>query len=247
MGVGHRFTMALNSVRTFPRQPSIPFLETSHMSSPLLSVIALCASLNLALGGVVFLVKLPVYLDMVGTILCALLLAPTPGRAFLAAATAGVSSFFIGGVFNPYLPFFSLTVVAVAALTAFVTGRSEHALRTASPKSLRLAVRVLGFGVLTGLLAALISAPTVVYLFGGVTGSGSALLIAFFLKAGNQLMNAAILSGLTAEPVDKTLQLVLAVVLLRATPLSVINRIRGHEGTGRKVGSVEQKPKNSEV
>ncbi|MBL8421177.1 MAG: hypothetical protein JNK92_11140 [Dechloromonas sp.] len=196
------------------------------MATPTILIIALCAGLNLALGGIVFLVKLPLYLDMVGTILCALLLADNPKKAFLAASTAGVLSFTVGGVFNPYLPWFSLTVVAVAAVTAFITARSFDAVRTAAVGSAGLLLRILGFGVLTGLVAALISAPVVVYLFGGVTGSGTALLVAFFLKTGNQLLNAALLSGLTAEPVDKTMQLLLAVVLLRATPTSVIERLR---------------------
>lgn len=196
------------------------------MASPILLVIALCAALNLTLGSVAYLIKLPIYLDMVGTILCALLLAPAPNRAFIAAASAGVASFVIGGIFNPYLPWFSLTVIAVAAITAFLTGRSVEMFTTKSPRIGPFVIRIIGYGVITGLVAALISAPVVVYLFGGVTGSGSALLIAFFLRTGNQLFNAAILSGMAAEPVDKTLQLILAVVLLRATPVSIIARLR---------------------
>jgi len=67
-----------------------------------------------------------------------------------------------------------------------------------------------------------ISAPVVVYLFGGVTGSGSALIVAYFLKTGQQLMNAALLSGFTAEPIDKTLQVLIAALLYRATPKDFI-------------------------
>jgi energy-coupling factor transport system substrate-specific component len=207
-------------------------LEYCLMISPVILLIALCAALNLALGGVVYLLKLPIYLDMVGSILCALLLARTPVKAFLAAAVAGVISFVLGGVFNPFLPWFSLTVVAVAAITAFFTARSEPILRTGSIADIGLWTRLIGYGVLTGLVAAFMSAPIVVYFFGGVTGSGSALITAFFLKAGNQLMNAAILSGLTAEPVDKTIQLTLAVMLLRATPNNIVGRIR--EGAALK-------------
>jgi hypothetical protein len=62
----------------------------------------------------------------------------------------------------------------------------------------------------------------VAYLFGGITGSGSALIVAFFLKAGQQLLNAALLSGLAAEPVDKSLQVLLAALLYRATPETFI-------------------------
>lgn len=196
------------------------------MNRSLVVLIALCAALNLALGGIVYLIKLPVYLDMVGTMLCALLLAGNARRAFVAAGIAGVLSFVVGAVFNPFLPWFSLTVVAVAALTAFITARSATVLATAPVASVTFIGRVVGYGVMTGLVAAVVSAPVAVYLFGGVTGSGTALLIAFFLKAGNQLLNAALLSGLTAEPIDKTLQLLLAVMLYRATPRSMVDRLK---------------------
>lgn len=194
-------------------------------------IIALCAALNMALGSVVYLTKAPLYVDMVGTILCCLLLADQRGMAFLVAATAGVIAFMLGGVLvNPFLPWFSGTVVAVAGFTAAITSRYASTLR--SGLGGRFWITLLTLGIATGLLAAVFSAPVVVYLFGGVTGSGSALLVAFFLKTGHQLMNAALLSGFTAEPVDKSVQLLLAVMLYRATPDSFIRLLRGAPNVG---------------
>jgi energy-coupling factor transport system substrate-specific component len=63
-----------------------------------------------------------------------------------------------------------------------------------------------------------VSAPVVAYLFGGVTGSGSALVVAVFLHAGQQLLSASLSSGLAIEPIDKSLQVLLAALLYRATP-----------------------------
>lgn len=196
------------------------------MSGPTMLVVALCAALNLALGSIVYMVKLPIYLDLVGTLLCALLLAATPMRSFMASAAVGIISFVLGGALNPFLPWFSGTAVAVAAVAAFVVSRSSVMLRQDVVASARFIFSVLGYGILLGVVAAIVSAPVVVYLFGGVTGSGSAVLIAFFVKAGNQLLNAALLSGMAAEPVDKTLQLIVAVSLFRATPESLIVRLR---------------------
>jgi hypothetical protein len=34
------------------------------------------------------------------------------------------------------------------------------------------------YGIITGIVSAIVSAPVVVYLFGGVTGSGSAFVVA---------------------------------------------------------------------
>jgi energy-coupling factor transport system substrate-specific component len=82
-------------------------------------------------------------------------------------------------------------------------------------------------GIDTGVAAAIVSAPVVVYLFGGVTGSGSAFIVAFFLKTGEQLWKAVLLSGLTADPVDKTLQVLISALLFRATPRDFVAMVRG--------------------
>lgn len=203
------------------------------MNKNIVVLVALCAALNLVLGTIMYLLKLPIYLDMIGTILCAMAIQHDRRLAFGASATAGVISFLLGGLVNPFLPWFSGTVISVAAITAFVTNRWSNTLRTCAVKSTGFWIQVVSLGVLTGLVAALVSAPIVVYLFGGVTGSGSAALVAFFLKMGNQLMKAAIFSGLTAEPVDKTVQLLFSVLLLRATPESFLSRFGGQQSASK--------------
>ena len=51
-------------------------------------------------------------------------------------------------------------------------------------------------------------------------------MVAFFLKTGQQLLNSALLAGFTTEPVDKTLQVLLAALLYRATPQDFIAMLR---------------------
>jgi energy-coupling factor transport system substrate-specific component len=81
-------------------------------------------------------------------------------------------------------------------------------------------------GIVTGVVAAIVSAPVVAYLFGGVTGSGSAFVVAFFLTAGEKLLQSTLYAGFTTEPVDKTLQVLLAALLYRATPQDFISMLR---------------------
>jgi energy-coupling factor transport system substrate-specific component len=177
-------------------------------TTPRLVVVALCAALNFSIGSIVYLVKLPIYLDSIGTILCALLLAPDRKAAFLCAWAAAWMSLVVSSFVNPFLPWFAATDIAIAAVTALVT------------------IRAAACGILTGVAAAAASAPVVVYLFGGVTGSGSAFVVAFFLKTGQHLMSAALLSGLTADPVDKCVQVLIAALLYRATPAAFIALLR---------------------
>ena len=196
-------------------------------TTPRLVAIALCAALNFAIGNVVYLVKLPIYLDSIGTILCALLIFPDLLAAICCAFIAGVIGIVLTGLMlNPFLPWFVFTVLAIVLVSALLTARATETFRARPLRPLPFFGTVIVYGIITGIASAVVSAPVVVYLFGGVTGSGSAFVVAFFLKTGQQLLNSALLAGLTTEPVDKTLQVLLAALLYRATPREFIATLR---------------------
>jgi len=195
-------------------------------TTPRLIVIALGAALNFSIGTIVYLVKLPIYLDSIGTILTALLLAPDRKAAFFCAWAAAWMSLAVSALVNPFLPWFALTDIAIALVSALVTLRAASIFRARPLRTGPFTASVLLCGVVTGVVAAVVSAPVVVYLFGGVTGSGSAFVVAFFLKTGQQLMSAALLSGLTADPIDKILQVLFAALLYRATPGDLLVMLR---------------------
>ncbi len=195
-------------------------------TTPRLVVIALCAALNFSIGSIVYLIKLPIYLDANGTILCALLLAPDRKASFFCAWAAAWMSLIVSSFVNPFLPWFGATDIAIAGVCALVTSRFAPTFRARPMNTAAFVATVAGCGILTGVVAAVVSAPVVVYLFGGVTGSGSAFVVAFFLKTGQQLMSAALLSGLAADPVDKVVQVLVAALLYRATPAAFIDLLR---------------------
>jgi hypothetical protein len=58
-------------------------------------------------------------------------------------------------------------------------------------------------GLLTGIVAALISAPISANLFSGVTGAGTDFLVAAFRQAGLEIGAATLGQGLISDPVDK--------------------------------------------
>jgi hypothetical protein len=58
-------------------------------------------------------------------------------------------------------------------------------------------------GLITGVVAALISAPISANLFSGVTGSGTDFLVAAFRQAGVEIGAATLGQGLISDPVDK--------------------------------------------
>jgi len=197
-------------------------------TTPRLVAIALCAALNFVIGSIVYLVKLPIYLDSIGVILCALLLASNRRVAFVCAFIAALTSTFVTGLLvNPFLPWFVGTDLAIALMSAFVTTRGSETFRARPARPTAFVGSVLLYGILTGIAAAVVSAPVVAYVFGGVTGSGSAFLVGIFLKSGQQLWDATLASGLIADPIDKTLQVLIAALLFRATPADFIALVRG--------------------
>jgi energy-coupling factor transport system substrate-specific component len=195
-------------------------------TTPRLILIALGAALNCSIGTIVYLLKLPVFLDSIGTILIALLLAPDRMAAFLCSWAAGWIGLAVSGLINPFLPWFAVTDVAISLVTALLTVGAAATFVARPLRSGPFAAQVVLCGVVTGIVSAVVSVPVVVYLFGGVTGSGSALVVAVFLKSGQHLMSAAMLSGLASDPLDKVLQVLLAALLYRATPGDFIAMLR---------------------
>ncbi|HXO85309.1 MAG TPA: hypothetical protein VN803_07270 [Gemmatimonadales bacterium] len=193
------------------------------LTTPRLVAIALCAALNFAIGNIVYLIKLPIYLDSIGTILCALLIFPDRFAAIACAFIAGfIAAILTGLMLNPFLPWFTLTVLSIAIVSALLTGLATETFRARPLPVGRFLGAVIVCGLITGVVSAIVSAPVVVYLFGGVTGSGSAFVVAFFLKTGQQLLESALFAGLATDPIDKTLQVLLAALLYRATPREFI-------------------------
>src|SRR5262245_16864623 len=133
-------------------------LESDHwcggcrmFTTPRLIAIALCAALNFAVGAIVYLTKLPIYMESIGTILCALLIFPDRWAAFVCALIAGLlATAVIGLLVNPFLPWFALTVLSIALVSAYGTATAGDVFRARPPQPVAFIVRVVLFGILTG-------------------------------------------------------------------------------------------------
>jgi hypothetical protein len=71
-------------------------------------------------------------------------------------------------------------------------------------------------GLLCGIVSAILSAPISSIVFGGVTGSGTDLLVAAFQKAGDDLGTAVLKQGLLSDPIDKTVTYFVVFAILGA-------------------------------
>jgi energy-coupling factor transport system substrate-specific component len=175
----------------------------------LMATIPVGILLNLGLGTLVHLLRLPLFVDAVGTVVVTLLVGIPAGIA------TGVLSFLLGGLLvNPVMPYFSGTQAAIAIFVGLI----------ARGGGFRSVPKTILTGVLLGVVTATVSAPVIVKLFGGITGSGSGVITAFLLASGHSVLKSVFLTGVSCEPVDKALQCLLAFWLLKSLPRKLKDR-----------------------
>jgi hypothetical protein len=233
-----------------------------QFSTRVITLMPVAIAINIVLGVTVQQVlKLPIYLDSIGTILVGVLAGPLAGAltGILSnliwqyapgigggtigpfAITAGVIGVLAGlwgqlGVYKSrpasgtalWLP----TVIAVAVIlllasriygnpayndpTYFVSWYSTAILVVA----VAISVAVVGWvvmkrdaagawvaltGAVTGIVAALASAPISAYVFGGVTGGGTDVIVAALRQGGADVLNASLGQGFFSDPIDKVI------------------------------------------
>lgn len=167
--------------------------------------------INFGIAAIVSILKLPIYFDAVGTILVTLMLG---WRAGAIAGTVGFILMTVTGI-GPYHIYFIGTQIAIAVFTHFMADKKMF---SSFPK-------VIVTGILMGLIAAIISAPVIVYFFGGVEGNGAGLVTAFLIKTGNTIMESVIYKGLSVEPFDKTIQCLVVFLTVKVLSKKQLNRI----------------------
>jgi hypothetical protein len=69
-------------------------------------------------------------------------------------------------------------------------------------------------GVVTGIVAAFVSAPIAAIVFGGVTGSGTDLLVAALRQGGADVFAASLGQGLFSDPIDKLITSFIVFIVL---------------------------------
>jgi energy-coupling factor transport system substrate-specific component len=88
-------------------------------------------------------------------------------------------------------------------------------------------------GLLCGIVSAIISAPISSIVFGGVTGSGTDLLVAAFQQAGDDLGTAVLKQGLLSDPIDKTTTYFVVFAILGALSRRFVARFpQGEQAVG---------------
>jgi energy-coupling factor transport system substrate-specific component len=166
------------------------------------ALVAICVGLNLAAGFIVTILKLPLYLDAIGTVLATAL------GGLWTGILCGILSVIVGSAYTPTLWAYAGTMAAIALYVVLV--RPLGYLSKLLPTAI--------FGVGLGVMCAIVSAPVTTYLWKGVSLSGTDPVTAFFSAKGGSLLLGVIVGGLATDPIDKLATSLLAFAILRTVP-----------------------------
>lgn len=174
-------------------------------STLVLALIPVAIAINIAIGQLVVLLKIPVYLDSIGTVLVGLLAGPWAGLI-----TGALTNLIWGlsGLNPAYTPFFY--VAAVIGLLAGIFAMIRW--------SKKIWLWLVG-GLITGVVAAVISAPTAAVIYGGVTGAGTDLIVAALRASGAGILQATLGQGIVSDPIDKVVTFLVAFLIVLALPM----------------------------
>jgi energy-coupling factor transport system substrate-specific component len=164
------------------------------------ALIPVAIAINIAIGQIVVALKLPVYLDSIGTIFVAVTCGPWAG-----AITGALANIIWGSIVDPNaLPWFP-----VAFFIGLVSGFC------ASGGLFKNWWKVMVTGFLVALTAATISTPIAVIVYGGITASGSSFITAYLLQLGQSLVPSVLITNSLVEPFDKISTCLLAFTIVQ--------------------------------
>lgn len=179
------------------------------MDNKKIRIMLLCSiavAINIVLGIVTSSLKLPLYLDTIGTVLIAVYYGP------LAGATVGaLTNILTGIIFNPKDIPFLLVNVAVGIIVGFIAKKFKFNMVTALITGLTLSI-----------VCPLIGTPIGVWIYGGLTGTGTDFLVLWLQKVGQSLYFSSFIGKVFNNLLDKVGTCMLVSLLISYIPKSVV-------------------------
>ncbi|WP_066713093.1 ECF transporter S component [Clostridium sp. Marseille-P299] len=182
-----------------------------RVSTIKITTIALSAVINIVGAQIALMLKLPVYLDMIGTIFTAAILGPFYGifPGLLSGLLTGIST-----------DIFSLYFLPVQIITGIMAGLI---FKTKWMKNKRVLFGAFLVSIPGTLVASMISA----FLFGGVTSSGSSLIVMILRKIGFNEIASVFIVQIATDYLDRMIAVAIVLFLVSILPKDIIIRVKG--------------------
>ena len=182
--------------------------ESSIISVRKMCVVALAIVLNVIGGQIALMLHLPIYLDSIGTIMIAMLYGPVYGM---------LPPLLYGLVMGFTLDIYSLYFMPVGLMLGLMTGLVS---KYFSLKKWRM----IPGAMLITIPGTIVSSIITAVLFGGITSSGSTVIVQVLNKAGLGLTASVFIVQILTDYLDRLLSLVIVTYLLHVIPSDLYRR-----------------------
>lgn len=181
------------------------------ISAHKICTIAFAVCINLIGGQIALMLHLPVYLDSIGTFFVGALLGPFYGM---------LPNLLSGIIFGMTTDIYSLYFAPVGMLLGLMTGL---VFRWKKAQGLWIILMALIITIPTTLVSSAIAA----FLFGGVTSSGSTILVQLLAKTPLGLPASVFIVQVITDYLDRIISLFLVIGMLKVLPSALLNKVRG--------------------
>jgi energy-coupling factor transport system substrate-specific component len=171
-------------------------------------LIPVAVGINVIGGTLTNVLRIPLFLDVIGTILLAILAGP-----WVAVVGGALTNVVLSFTASPTLLPFALVQIAIGLVVGYFALKGWFRVTEAVGywKLLVVALAVMATAVV-------VSAPIVVLVFGGVTGGPTSVITGFFLATGQELLTSVLATQFITEPIDKIVSVAVAYAIATSVP-----------------------------
>lgn len=170
-------------------------------------VLAFCGvaiAMNIVLGIITSAIGIPLYMDTLGTVLAAALIGPVPGMI-----VGLLSNVITGLIYSVQDIPFALVNVVVGLIVGLVAKKWNF--------TLPVAIIV---GLVLSAVCPAIGTPIGIYVYGGLSGSTSDILVMSLVEGGKTIFQASFIRNIASNLIDKVGTCIIGWAILRALPMS---------------------------
>lgn len=183
--------------------------RTRNMTTLQLCMLAMAVCINVVGGQLALILRLPIYLDSIGTILTGLWMGPFCGM---------LPNLLSGIILGMTTDIYSLYFAPVGMITGLMAGIAGMVMKSLlSERNVRKRQILTGAFLIT-VPGTLVSSVINAVLFGGVTSSGSSILVQLLAKTPLGMTGSIFAVQILTDYLDRVIALALAVSVLQVLP-----------------------------
>ena len=167
-------------------------------------------AMNIVLGIITSALGIPLYLDTLGTVLSAAILGPVPG-----IIVGALSNIITGLIYSVSDIPFCLVNMAVGLIVGLVAKKWKFGI-----------VPAVITGIALSFICPAIGTPIGIYVYGGLNGSVSDMLVMSLVQGGKTIFPASFLRNVASNLIDKIGTCIIGCLLIKAMPMRFMDNFK---------------------